>query len=82
MGEKPFSDAGADDGRPLFETFHLRHYSRVYDLVASHVTDPDRAEDICVETWFAAFKEWGRLRRQGDPAAEVERIALDLCRGG
>ena len=66
--------------RSEFEQFFLAHYDPIVRSVTFVCGDRERAADATQEAFIRAFDRWGRVKRYGNPAAWVRRIAINVAR--
>lgn len=66
--------------RSEFDRFFLTHYDEVVRSVAFVCGDRERAADATQEAFIRAYDRWTRVRRYGNPAAWVRRIAINVTR--
>jgi RNA polymerase sigma-70 factor (ECF subfamily) len=67
---------------PQFEAFaelYRRNITRVYRYHMVHVGDADAAEDLTMQTFMAALKEFSSFQREDSVAARILEIAMDKC---
>ena len=66
--------------RSEFDQFFLAHYDGIVRSVTFVCGDRERAADATQEAFIRAFDRWTRVRKYGNPAAWVRRIAINVTR--
>jgi RNA polymerase sigma-70 factor, ECF subfamily len=66
--------------RSEFDQFFLAHYDGIVRSVTFVCGDRERAADATQEAFIRAFNRWTRVRKYGNPAAWVRRIAINVTR--
>jgi RNA polymerase sigma-70 factor (ECF subfamily) len=66
--------------RSEFDRFFLAHYDEILRSVAFVCGDRERAADATQEAFIRAYDRWTRVRRYGNAAAWVRRIAINITR--
>ena len=66
--------------RSEFDRFFLANYDSVVRSVTFVCGDAERAADATQTAFIRAYDRWHRVRRYGNPAAWVRRIAINVTR--
>ena len=70
-----------DEDRNLsFEKIQQKYQSKIYNLILRMVGDRDDAEDLTVETFFNAYRAWGRFRGDARVSTWLHQIAVNNCK--
>lgn len=63
-----------------FEEFFKEHYDSVERGVSAAGADAETAADAAQEAFIRAYPRWWRIRRYRNPAAWVQRVAINVSR--
>ena len=63
-----------------FDDFFRSNYDDVLRGVRASGATDEVAADATQEAFIRAFPRWWRLRRYQNPAAWVQRVAINVCR--
>ncbi|MDX1933593.1 MAG: sigma-70 family RNA polymerase sigma factor [Capsulimonadales bacterium] len=73
--------AEADEDRSLdFEAITKKYYAKIYNLILRLVGNHEDAEDLTVETFYNAFRAWGRFRGDAKVSTWLHQIAVNNCK--
>ena len=64
-----------------FQEFYEQHRLLIARAVGLTVGDPHLGVDATTDAMVAAYQRWGRVRRYGNPAGWVYRVAVNRARG-
>jgi RNA polymerase sigma-70 factor (ECF subfamily) len=70
-----------DNAEPLaFEVVHQRYEKAVYRLILRLVGNRDDAEDLTVETFVNAYRNWDRIQDKSKAPTLLYQIAVNNCK--
>src|SRR5213083_950729 len=69
---RPASDSPED-----FESFYLRHRSRLFRALVVVTRDVHAAEEVAQDAFVRIWERWDRVRRMEDPTGYLYRTALN-----
>lgn len=70
-----------DEDRGLsFEAIQKKYEAKIFNLILRMVNDPDDAGDLTLETFFNAWRAWGRFRGEAKISTWLHQIAINNCK--
>lgn len=80
MSEPDDPNDNGDDAALAFEALHRRYESKIHDVLLRMVGDEDAAEDLTLETFVRAWRNWDKRAPAQLPSTWLHQIALEAAK--